>query len=477
MVKYCCEICKKNFRLKETYDKHMNKEHSSSYTTDINDITTTENTVLDDVYFSNKTCQELIAICKIQGLKGYSSKNKLELIGMLSHAKNNNETNNETNNKTDDNILKIDQNVTENKELNDMDFSNKTRQELIAICKKQGLKGYSSKNKLELIRLIGLFSSAKVKPVDNVPISIEDGDIQKNSFYVGDNLELLNKVKSETVHMIYFDPPYNTGRNFHYFKDKFADFPKFMEERIEECHRVLKKDGNIIIHVEPRISHHIRIICDKIFGYTNFKNEIVWHSGGNAKNKYQLGRNHDTIIVYGKSSNSKFFPLYKPYTDEYKKGLKMCPYHKKLYSTSAAHNSQPEVNPRPNLIYEWNGNIRQWYFSNEKIKLLHDDNRLEYNTAGIPRIKRFLDEMEGIPVRDTWDDISSIQNGEKTKYATQKPIKLLERILALYSCEGDLCMDPFAGSGTLGRACILMKREYILFDINPEAKMVYDKDA
>ena len=473
MVKYCCEICKKNFRLKETYDKHMNKEHSSSYKTDINDLTTTENTVIDDVNFSNKTRLELIAICKKQGFKGYSSKNKLELIGMLLHAKNNNETNN----KTDDNILKIDQNVTENKELNDMDFSNKTRQELIAICKKQGLKGYSSKNKLELIRLLGLLSSAKVKPVDNVPISIEDGDIQKNSFYVGDNLELLKKVKSETVHMIYLDPPYNTGRNFHYFKDKFADFPKFMEERIEECHRVLKKDGSIIIHVEPRISHHIRIICDKIFGYTNFKNEIVWHSGGNAKNKYQLGRNHDTIIVYGKSSNSKFCPLYKPYTDEYKKNLKMCPYHKKLYSTSAAHNSQPEVNPRPNLIYEWNGNIRQWYFSNEKIKLLHDDNRLEYNTAGIPRIKRFLDEMEGIPVRDTWDDISSIQNGEKTKYATQKPIKLLERILALYSCEGDLCMDPFAGSGTLGRACILMKREYILFDINPEAKMVYDKDA
>ena len=476
MVKYCCEICKKNFRLKETYDKHMNKEHSSSYTADINDLTTAENTVIDDVNFSNKTRLELIAICKKQGLKGYSSKNKLELIrllGMLSSAKNNNETNN----KTDDNILKIDQNITENKEINDMDFSNKTRQELIAICKKQGLKGYSSKNKLELIRLLGLLSSAKVKPVDNVSISIDDGDIQKNTFYIGDNLELLKKVKSETVHMIYLDPPYNTGRNFHYFKDKFADFPKFMEERIEECHRVLKKDGNIIIHVEPRISHHIRIICDKIFGYTNFKNEIVWHSGGNAKNKYQLGRNHDTIIVYGKSSNSKFFPLYKPYTDEYKKNLKMCPYHKKLYSTSAAHNSQPEVNPRPNLIYEWNGNIRQWYFSNEKIKLLHDDNRLEYNTAGIPRIKRFLDEMEGIPVRDTWDDISSIQNGEKTKYATQKPIKLLERILALYTCEGDLCMDPFAGSGTLGRACILMKREYILFDINPEAKMVYDKDA
>jgi DNA modification methylase len=468
MVKYCCETCIKNFRLKETYDKHMNKEHSYLSTQDINDIIRTENTEINDIDFSNKTKLELIAICKNRGLKGYSSKNKLELIELLSHTK--------TNNETYDNILKIDQNTTENKEINEMDFSKKTRSELIAICKNRGLKGYSSKNKLELIELL---SSVKEKPTDNKVSSSkeDDGDIQKNSFCIGDNLELLKKVKNETVHMIYLDPPYNTGRNFHYFKDKFADFPKFMEERIQECHRVLKKDGNIIIHVEPRISHHIRIICDKIFGDTNFKNEIVWHSGGNAKNKYQLGRNHDTIIVYGKSSNSKFYPLYKPYTDEYKKNLKMCPYHKKLYSTSAAHNSQPEVNPRPNLIYEWNGNIRQWYFSNDKIKLLHDDNRLEYNTAGIPRIKRFLDEMEGIPVRDTWDDISSIQNGEKTKYATQKPIKLLERILALYSCEGDLCMDPFAGSGTLGRACKLMKREYILFDINPEAKMVYDTDA
>jgi DNA modification methylase len=360
-----------------------------------------------------------------------------------------------------------------------MDYSTKTREELIALCKEKKLKGYSTKKKSELVSMLSSQAESvpapKVKEANEI-VSTSGEGIEKNTFHVGDNLELLKRVKSETIDMIYLDPPYNTGRNFHYFEDKFADFPKFMEERIEECHRVLKKDGNIIIHVEPRISHYIRVICDKIFGDTHFQNEIVWHSGGNAKNKYQLGRNHDTIIVYSKSSKSKFFPLYKPYTDEHKKGLKMCPHHNKLYGTSAAHNSQPEVNPRPNLRYEWNGNTRQWYFSKEKMKALHDDNRLVYNDKGVPRIKRFLDEMEGIPVRDTWDDISSIQNGEKTKYATQKPIKLLERVVALYSAEGDLCMDPFAGSGTLGRACQIMKREYILFDINPEAKKVFDKE-
>lgn len=354
---------------------------------------------------------------------------------------------------------------------NKINYSTKTRDELIVLCKERNIKGCSKKNKQQIIDILRMEELSEV--LNETSISIE---IQRNNFYVGDNIDLLKQVNSESIDMIYLDPPYNTGRDFYYFEDRFADFPKFIEERITECHRILKKNGNIIIHVEPRISHHIRIICDKIFGENNFKNEIVWHSGGNAKNKYQLGRNHDTIIVYGKSSKSKFFSLYKPYSDEYKKGFKMCSHHNKLYSTSAAHNSQPEVNPRPNLRYEWNGNTRQWYCSKEKMKNLHDDHRLEYNENGIPRIKRFLEEMEGVPVRDTWDDVSSIQNGEKTKYATQKPVKLLERILSIYSSEGDLCLDPFAGSGTLGRACQNMNREFILFDINPEAKKVFNKE-
>lgn len=350
-----------------------------------------------------------------------------------------------------------------------MELTKKTKEQLIALCKERGLKGYSSKKKDEIINMLTM------RPLndDNNTPTLSQDEISKNNFYVGDNIELLKKTQNELIDMIYMDPPYNTGRNFYYFEDKFSDFFSFMEERIIECHRVLKKDGNIIIHVEPRISHHIRVICDKVFGEGNFQNEIVWHSGGNAKNKHQLGRNHDTIIVYSKSSKSKFFPLYKPYDDAYKKGLKLCSIHNKLYSTSAAHNSQPEVNPRPNLRYNWNGHDKQWYFSLEKMKSLHDENRLEYNDKGIPRVKRFADEMEGIPVRDTWDDISNIQNGEKTKYATQKPVKLLERILSLYSEEGDLCLDPFAGSGTLGRACKNMKRDYLLFDINKEAKEVF----
>jgi len=124
------------------------------------------------------------------------------------------------------------------------------------------------------------------------------------------------------------------------------------------------------------------------------------------------------------------------------------------YVTTALYNSQPDINPRINLRYIWNGYERQWYINKEKMEKLQNENRLEYNKEGIPRIKRFLDEMEDIPLRDIWSDISNIQNGEKIDYATQKPVKLLERIVKLYTNENDVCLDIFAGSGTLGRACI-----------------------
>ena len=303
---------------------------------------------------------------------------------------------------------------------------------------------------------------------------------EHNYYKVGDNIELIKNIKNESINLIYFDPPYNTGRNFYNFDDRFKsinDYLDFMKQRIVECYRVLNKNGTIIIHIEPRISHYFRIICDEIFGCNNFKNEIIWKTGGNAKNKYQLNRFHDNLIVYCKSSKQIFNPLYKPYDDEYKKKntINYCKIHKKEYVTTAAHNSQPEVNPRPNLKYKWKSNLKQWYFCEEKMKELDADNRLKYNKDEIPRIKRFLDEMEGIPVRDIWDDINNIQRGEKMPYATQKPVKLLERIVKMYSNEEQICLDIFAGSGTLGRACKNLKRKYILFDINEYGKELFVK--
>lgn len=302
-----------------------------------------------------------------------------------------------------------------------------------------------------------------------------------NKYIIGDNIDLLKNIEFNSIDFIYADPPYNTGRDFNDFNDDFESVSfyafKFMKPILQECKRVLKDDGNILIHVEPKVSHYLRLALDNVFGIKNFKNEIVWCSGGNKISKKQLARFHDTLLVYSKKTKSKYNPLYLPYGEEYKSknSIKVCSVHNKEYVTTAAHNSQPNVNPRLNLRYEWNGHHKQWYVVKEKMQKLHDDNRLEYSSKGIPRFKKFLEEMNGIPIRDLWTDISQIQSGEKVDYATQKPVKLLERILKIYTNEEDLVLDPFAGSGTTGRACINTNRKYILMDINEKGKLLFEK--
>lgn len=306
-------------------------------------------------------------------------------------------------------------------------------------------------------------------------------NIKINNYYVCDNMKLLERIKTNSIDLIYFDPPYNTGRDFYNFKDNFKsinDYLQFIRSRIIECYRCLKPGCNIIIHIEPRISHYFRVICDETFGSNNFRNEIIWQTGGNANNIYKLNRFHDTLIVYCKKGKRrpKFNPIYSPYDDEYKikSNVRFCETHKKEYITTALYNSQPQVNPRPTMCYEWKGNYKQWCVSKNTMIKLDKEGRLYYNKNNVPRIKRFLDEMNGIPLRDVWTDIKNIQIGEKVKYATQKPVKLLERIIQLYSNEGDLCMDIFAGSGVLGRACINQKRNYILVDINEEGLNIFN---
>jgi len=368
-----------------------------------------------------------------------------------------------------------------------MDYTKLSNKELKDECKKQKIKGYSKLKKEEIIKLLEENKEEENKEEENKEEENkeeenkeEENNIILNNYYIEDNIDFLQKIKDNSINLIYFDPPYNTGRNFYNFNDKFntkEEYIEFIDKRVKECFRILKKTGSLIIHIEPKISHYFRIICDKYFGDNNFKNEIIWQTGGNSKNKYQLNRYHDTILVYSKSSNQVFNPIYFPYNNEYKKksNVKMCEIYNKEYVTTAIHNSQPDVNPRLNLRYEWKGNTKQWYITKEKMEELHKTNRLVYNENNIPRIKRFLDEMEGIPLRDIWTDINNVQLGEKVNYATQKPVKLLERIIKLYSNENDICIDIFAGSGTLGRASINLNRKYILCDINLDGKKIFNE--
>ena len=282
-----------------------------------------------------------------------------------------------------------------------------------------------------------------------------------NEYRIGDSRELLKQVDSESVDLIYVDPPYCTGRDFYHFDDKFKSSSDYRELLIRplllECHRVLSDVGNIVVHVEPKVSHHIRIVLDDIFGENRFKNEIVWVSGGNHKSKKQLQRHHDSIIVYQKGKESIYNPEHKEYDPE-------------------TINRQPNVVSRPNLRYTWKGNNLQWHISKERMIMLDEDNRLEYSSkTGIPRVKKYFDEMDGIPVKDVWTDIKQIQGIEKLDYATQKPISLLNRIVSMFSNEGSTVLDPCAGSGTVGRSSMLNGRNYILFDLNEDGRALFNK--
>jgi site-specific DNA-methyltransferase (adenine-specific) len=296
-----------------------------------------------------------------------------------------------------------------------------------------------------------------------------------NQYIIGDNLKVLQNIDIE-FDFCYIDPPYNTGRDFGDFGDSFdsmESFVEFLKQRFELIHKKLKENGNLVVHVDSISSHYVKVCLDSIFGISNFRNELILTTSNMKQVKNKLMRSHDVILVYTKNKNKvKYNQQYTEYNTNQSSNLKQD--ERGYYVTSAAKNSQPNVVVRPNLRYEWNGHTHQWWISKEKMQKLHDENRLEYNKQGVPRIKRYLKELKGIPFKDVWTDISSIQKNEKLDYATQKPVKLLERLLDLYTNEGDICLDIFAGSGTMGRACLTKNRKFVLVDINEKGKQVFE---
>ena len=298
----------------------------------------------------------------------------------------------------------------------------------------------------------------------------------KNKYIVGDNLDILKSIDSE-YDFCYIDPPYNTGRDLGDFGDKFESmesFIDFLRPRFEAIHSKLKDNGNLVVHIDPIASHYIKVCLDEIFDIKNFKNEIILTTSSLMKSTKKLMRSHDVLLVYSKNSTKATYnQQYTPY-DLSDNNIKYLEDSIGKYTTSPAHYSPSNVIVRPNLRYEWNGHTHQWWVSKEKMQKLHDDGRLRYNKEGIPRIKRYLHETKGIPFKDVWTDILSLQPKEKLDYATQKPIKLLERLLDLYTNKNDLCLDIFAGSGTLGRACLEKNRNFTLIDINPKGKETFN---
>ncbi|HEX7568305.1 MAG TPA: DNA methyltransferase [Anaerolineaceae bacterium] len=233
-------------------------------------------------------------------------------------------------------------------------------------------------------------------------------------------------------------------------------------------HRVLKPTGSLYLHCDLTASHYLKIILDTIFGVQNFGNEIVWQRT-NAKGLAftRFASNHDIIFRYTKSVNWVWNPQYTNYDPEYlEKFYKYFePKTGRRYQLGDLVNPNPD---RPNLTYEFLGITRVWRWTKERMGEAYKKGIVVQSKPGtVPRLKRYLDEQEGMPIGDIWNDILPIQAGsaERLGYPTQKPLALLERIIQASSNPGDIVLDPFSGCGTAISAAQKLGRKWIGIDI------------
>ncbi len=292
--------------------------------------------------------------------------------------------------------------------------------------------------------LTALASSRCARAADE-PLSSENasrgaerpfGPTSNITVHFGDNLPILSGFEPERVDLIYVDPPFNTGReqtrtrlrvardeqgdrvgfqgrryrslpvSTMSFADRFDDFIAFLEPRMVEAYRILKPSGSLFLHLDYREVHYAKVLLDSIFGRDSFMNEIIWAYDYGARSKSRWAAKHDNILWYAKDPGK--------YTFNY-----------------------------------------------------DEMDRIPYMAPGLVGPEK---AARGKTPTDTWWNTIVSPNGkEKTGYPTQKPRAIIDRIVKVHSNPGDLLLDFFAGSGTLGESAAALGRDAILIDSNPEA--------
>lgn len=261
----------------------------------------------------------------------------------------------------------------------------------------------------------------------------------RNEVLLGDNLMLLTDFADKTFQLVYTDPPFNTGKeqqrktlatipdengdrtgfkgkryrtellNSSSYRDQFDDYLAFLEPRLRQIHRLLTDTGTFYFHIDYREAHYCKILFDEIFGRECFLNEIIWAYDYGARAKSRWPAKHDTILVYVKD---------------------------------------PE----------------RYHFDNAEV------DREPYMAPGL--VTKEKAERGKLPTDVWWHTIVSPTGKEKTGYPNQKPEGIIRRMVLASSRPGDWCLDPFAGSGTLGAVATKLGRHYVLIDENPEAVRV-----
>ena len=333
------------------------------------------------------------------------------------------------------------------------------------------------------------------------------------SLFVGDNLYALRGINSGCVDLIYLDPPFNSNRTYNAphgsraqgaaFKDtwtlddwdaaleaelEIADkgayhainaageqhgdgmrsYLGYMYVRLAEMHRILKDTGSLYLHCDDTASHYLKILLDTLFGAAHYRNTVVWQRTTAHNDPTRYGRNADIILFYSKSKQITWNVQYRPYEDAYKARFRFKDADGRAWIDD---NLTAKGLSGGGYEYEYKGAKSLWRVPLDTMKRLDEEGRLHFTSRGGIRRKRYLDEMKGRPVQVIWNDIDAInsQSKERVGYPTQKPLALLERIIAASSNPGDMVLDPFCGCATTCVAAEKLGREWAGIDISEKA--------
>ena len=315
-----------------------------------------------------------------------------------------------------------------------------------------------------------------------------------NMLIQGDNLLALKALEQEyagNVKCIYIDPPYNTGNAFEHYDDgiEHSQWLNLIIPRLRLLRELLSNEGSIWISIDDDESHYLKVVCDEVFGRQNFVSNVIWEKKYSPQNDAKwLSDSHDHILVYAKNKEiwrpyllprtEEMDKRYKNYDNDLRGLWKSSDLSVKTYSASTDF---PIQIPSGRIVNPPAG--YSWRVSKEKFEELVKDNRIWFGKDGnnVPSIKRFLsDVQEGLVSKTIWYRIEVGDNQDAKRevkqfnsenvFATPKPEKLVYRIMALASREGDLVLDSFLGSGTTAAVAQKMGRKWIGIELGEHAK-------
>ncbi|SFC11294.1 adenine-specific DNA-methyltransferase [Polaromonas sp. OV174] len=323
---------------------------------------------------------------------------------------------------------------------------------------------------------------------------VSDADIFDNSLIFGDNLLALKALEQEfsgKVRCVFIDPPYNTGNAFQHYDDglEHSIWLGLMRDRLEVIRRLLSEDGSLWITIDDNEAHYLKVVCDEIFGRSNFVANVVWQKKYSKQNDAKwLSISHDHILVYAKSKD-----LWKPNaverSDEQLKGYKNVDNDARGLWQSVVYTCAKTRAERPNLYYGiehpktgeviFPSESRVWAYDQKKHKEHVRDGLVWWGPdqeKDKPRLKSFLNKVGTGLVPDTlWlrEDSGDNQDAKREMmalngadiFATPKPEKLMAKIIEIATKPGDLVLDSFAGSGTTGAVAHKMRRRWIMIEL------------